>query len=283
MKANEFLNEDGMAISSGGFAANVMPMGSVIRRQPKKKKKRVEEMDSQQPTGRLKADGTRSHSNYGSRDSDEPYTPQPRKLDVPLRRWMIKKLAWETDIGLSDLELLKDDELEKMYFERVPGSRDMLDSLLGHVDTVMKKRTLKNTMESMDTPKLQPVVEAPVVKVPERKFHDWLAEQSAVAPVTEAPIELDTAEPTNPMIYGHDKANPAKLDYRMLRAAGQFKDLANRVRTAQEVGDIRLWSSIVRDFKELSMNVEQISHALEELEKTRRKGGTNSRGIPDLS
>jgi hypothetical protein len=99
----------------------------------------------------------------------------------------------------------------------------------------------------------------------------------------EAPIELDPSEPTNPMIYGHEKANPAKLDYRMLRAAGQFKDLASRVRTAQEVGDIRLWSSIIADFKELSMNVGQISHALEELEKTRRKGGVNSRGIPDLS
>lgn len=303
MKANEFLNEDGMAISSGGFAANVMPLGSVIRRQPKKKKKRVEEMDSQQPTGRLKADGTRSHSTYGSRDRDEPYSPEPRRLDVPLRRWMIKKLAWETDIGISDLELLKDDELEKMYFERVPGSKDMLDSLLGHVDTVMQKRTLKNTMESIETESKSwedygmPTADPEPKKKKERRLHGWLEwertkeeQERADAkkakeeePVTEAPIELDPSEPTNPMIYGHDKANPAKLDYRMLRAAGQFKDLASRVRTAQEVGDIRLWSSIVADFKELAMNVGQISHALEELEKTRRKGGVNSRGIPDLS
>ena len=33
---------------------------------------RIAEMDSQQPTGRIKADGTRSHSTYGSRDYNEP-------------------------------------------------------------------------------------------------------------------------------------------------------------------------------------------------------------------
>ena len=99
----------------------------------------------------------------------------------------------------------------------------------------------------------------------------------------EAPIELDTAEPTNPMIYGHNKANPAKLQYRMMRAASQFRDLAERVNKAQDAGSLPMWQSIVANFEELAMNVDQIGHALKELEQTRRKGGKNSRGIPNLS
>jgi hypothetical protein len=347
-----------------------------------------------------------------------------------MRRHMIKKLAWETDYDLSDLELLKDAELEKMYYEKVPGAQERVDSLLGLAHNAMKPHTLKSTMESIEKETKSwedygmPTAEEEPKKKPERRLHSWFqhweeqekekekakepvkefapddsgdggeednlhkyarmwyngdletqqqveqildrmgweigeleseeggafvvqsgdengnsyigfsaedlteavkqrldakcwtgkhkegtkikggvrvnncvpneaanpAQQAAIAiakkkkkELNEAPIELDPSEPTNPMIYGHEKANPAKLDYRMLRAAGQFKDLASRVRTAQEVGDIRLWSSIIADFKELSMNVGQISHALEELEKTRRKGGVNSRGIPDLS
>lgn len=116
------------------------------------------------------------------------------------------------------------------------------------------------------------------------------AQQAAIAiakkkkkELKEAPIELDTNEPRNPMIYGHNKANPAKLQYRMMRAASQFRDLAERVNRAQEADSLPMWQSIVANFSELAMNVDQIGHALEELEKTRRKGGKNSRGIPDLS
>ena len=35
-------------------------------------------------------------------------------------------------------------------------------------------------------------------------------------------------------------------------------------------------------FEELKMNVEQIKHGLEELAKTRRKGGVRSRGIDPM-
>lgn len=115
------------------------------------------------------------------------------------------------------------------------------------------------------------------------------AQQAAIAiakkkkELKEAPIEIDRAEPTNPLIYGHNKANPAKLQYRMMRAAGQLRDLAERVNRAQDAESLQMWQSIVANFKELAMNVDQIGHALEELEQTRRKGGVNSRGIPDLS
>jgi len=93
--------------------------------------------------------------------------------------------------------------------------------------------------------------------------------------VKEAPIEMDPSEPMNPMIIGHDKANPAKLKYRMLRAAGQLKDLAARAENASP-GE---WQIMARQFDELKMNMEQIRHALEELGKIKSKGGIRSRGI----
>lgn len=93
--------------------------------------------------------------------------------------------------------------------------------------------------------------------------------------VKEAPLEMDPADPMDPMIHSHDKANPAKLKYRMLRAAGQLKDLASRAEKASP-GE---WELMARQFEELKMNMEQIRHALEELSKIRKKGGIRSRGI----
>ena len=93
--------------------------------------------------------------------------------------------------------------------------------------------------------------------------------------VDEAPIEMDPEDPMDPMIYGHDKANPGKLKYRMARAAGQLKDLAARVDGATP----EQWQRMAQQFEELKMNMEQIRHALEELGKVRKKGGIRSRGI----
>jgi hypothetical protein len=96
--------------------------------------------------------------------------------------------------------------------------------------------------------------------------------------VGEAPIEMDPSEPMNPMIYGHEKANPAKLQYRMMRAEKQLADLADRAKNASPAE----WQTISKHFSELSMNIEQIKHGLEELAKVRRKGGVRSRGIDPI-
>jgi hypothetical protein len=92
--------------------------------------------------------------------------------------------------------------------------------------------------------------------------------------VAEAPIEFDPTEPMNPMIYGAG-SNPAKLQTRMLRAAGQLRELAKR---AEGAGALE-WESISKNFDELAMNIGQIKHGLEELAKQRKKGGVRSRGI----
>ncbi len=96
--------------------------------------------------------------------------------------------------------------------------------------------------------------------------------------ISEAPIEMDPSEPMNPKIYGHEKANPSDLKTRMMRAAGQFKDIASRVDQASPSE----WQLIAKQFEELKMNVEQIRHALEELGKMRKKGGVRSRGIDPM-
>jgi len=92
--------------------------------------------------------------------------------------------------------------------------------------------------------------------------------------VNEAPIEMDPQDPMDPMIYGAG-GNPAKLKYRMMRAAVQLKDLAARAQEATPVS----WELISRDFDELAMNIGQIKHGLDELSKLRKKGGIRSRGI----
>jgi len=104
---------------------------------------------------------------------------------------------------------------------------------------------------------------------------DYMSKESYATQVKEAPIEMDPADPMDPMIHSHDKANPAKLKYRMLRAARQLKDLAARADGASP-GE---WELMARQFEELKMNMEQIRHALDELSRIKRKGGIRSRGI----
>ena len=167
MKANEFLNEDGGTVS-GAFAATVMPLGNTIRRIPKKKKKRVDEMDKSQK------------GPPGWNISDEPYTPEPVKLDIPLRRHMLKKLAWETDWDLSDLEHLTDEELAKLYHEKVADARDFYNDLISNADAVLGKKSLKRTMEGLEQKNKSwedygmPTAEEEPKKKPERRLHSWL-------------------------------------------------------------------------------------------------------------
>ena len=93
--------------------------------------------------------------------------------------------------------------------------------------------------------------------------------------LTEAPIEMDPENPMDPMIYGHQQANPAKLSYRLKRAQSQLSDLADMAKNATPYQ----WQQIANRFDELSMNISQIKHAMSELANVRRKGGVKSRGI----
>lgn len=97
--------------------------------------------------------------------------------------------------------------------------------------------------------------------------------------VQEAPIDL-SGDPNDPFIYGHEKANPASLKYRISQARAQLKELAQMA----ESDDLAVWEQITKlakggVFMGLEQNLEQIRHGIEELAKVRKKGGVKSRGI----
>jgi hypothetical protein len=97
--------------------------------------------------------------------------------------------------------------------------------------------------------------------------------------ISEVPIE-PTGDPNDPVVYGHEKANPMSLKGRIQQARAQLKDLADRA----ESDDLLVWQSIVRDakgglFMGLEQNLEQIRHGISELVARRKKGGISSKGI----
>lgn len=97
--------------------------------------------------------------------------------------------------------------------------------------------------------------------------------------VSEAPIAA-TDDPMDPMIHGHEKANPMTLKGRILQTRKQLQELARMA----ESDDLATWVQITKlakggMFMGLEQNLEQVRHGLEELAKKRRQGGTGSKGI----
>ena len=97
--------------------------------------------------------------------------------------------------------------------------------------------------------------------------------------LNEAPIDM-TGDPNDPMIYGHEKANPMSLKGRIMSARAQLKELAQ----AAESNDLAVWQDICAKakggmFMGLEQNLEQIRHGIAELAAKRKKGGVASRGI----
>ncbi len=95
----------------------------------------------------------------------------------------------------------------------------------------------------------------------------------------EAPI-ASTDDPMDPMIFGHDKANPMTLKGRILQTRKQLQELARMA----ESDDLATWVQITKlakggMFMGLEQNLEQVRHGLEELAAKRKKGGSQSRGI----
>ena len=95
----------------------------------------------------------------------------------------------------------------------------------------------------------------------------------------ETPI-APTDDPNDPMIHGHQKANPMNLKGRIQQARTQLQDLAKRAQS----DDLVVWEGICRDakggmFMGLEQNLEQIRHGIAELVAKRKKGGIQSRGI----
>jgi hypothetical protein len=95
----------------------------------------------------------------------------------------------------------------------------------------------------------------------------------------ETPIDM-TGDPNDPVVYGHEKANPMSLKGRIVQARNQLKELAQLA----ESDDLIAWEKITRlakggMFMGLEQNLEQIRHGIEELAAKRKQGGIASRGI----
>jgi hypothetical protein len=105
-----------------------------------------------------------------------------------------------------------------------------------------------------------------------------LAERIA-SKINETPIAA-TDDPNDPMIHGHEKANPMTLKGRIQQARNQLKELASMA----ESDDLVVWEQICKlakggMFMGLEQNMEQIRHGISELAAKRKKGGVQSRGI----
>ena len=97
--------------------------------------------------------------------------------------------------------------------------------------------------------------------------------------IAEMPIE-PTDDPNDPVVYGHEKANPMSLKGRIQQARNQLRELANMA----ESDDLASWLQITKlakggMFMGLEQNLEQIRHGIAELAAKRKKGGVQSRGI----
>jgi len=95
----------------------------------------------------------------------------------------------------------------------------------------------------------------------------------------ETPIEM-TGDANDPVVYGHEKANPMSLKGRIQQARNQLKELAQM----SESDDLVVWEQITKlhaggMFMGLAQNLEQIRHGIEELAAKRSKGGIGSRDI----
>lgn len=98
-------------------------------------------------------------------------------------------------------------------------------------------------------------------------------------PIDEMPISA-TDDPNNPLIHGHQKANPMTLQGRIKEARNQLRELSQMA----ESNDLAVWQQICKlakggMFMGLEQNIEQIQHGINELVAKRKKGGTSSRGI----
>jgi hypothetical protein len=95
----------------------------------------------------------------------------------------------------------------------------------------------------------------------------------------ETPIDM-TGDPNDPVVYGHEKANPMSLKGRIMSARAQLKELAEMA----ESDDLAVWERITQlhkggMFMGLAQNLEQVRHGIEELAAKRKQGGVQSRGI----
>jgi len=94
--------------------------------------------------------------------------------------------------------------------------------------------------------------------------------------VSEAPLDFDKDVPMSSTIHGHQGANPASIQARIMRARRQLQELSDKANS----DNLIVWENIAKHFPELVMNIEQIRHGIQELANIRKQGGRRTANIP---
>lgn len=157
---------------------------------------------------------------------------------------------------------------------------DLLEGVINMMDLAKKAKVM------LDKGMTEQQVQAELVKegIPPRlaaqavqmaQMQETVADQLTL----EAPL-MPTDDPMNPMIHGHEKANPMRLKDRIAQTRRQLQELARMA----ESNEFSTWMEITKlakggMFMGLEQNLEQVRHGLEELAAKRRKGGVQSKGI----
>lgn len=157
---------------------------------------------------------------------------------------------------------------------------DLLEGVINMMDLAKRAKSM------LDKGMTEQQVQAELVKegIPARlaaqavqmgQMQETIADQLTL----EAPISA-TDDPMNPMIHGHEKANPMRLKERIAQTRRQLQELARMA----ESDNFSTWMEITKlakggMFMGLEQNLEQVRHGLEELAAKRKKGGAQSRGI----
>jgi hypothetical protein len=108
---------------------------------------------------------------------------------------------------------------------------------------------------------------------------EWSVHLTGASPTNESKVDemsinFNKDNPLQSQL--NHKSNPGTIEYRIMRARAQLKDMAERA----DSNELLVWESITKHFPELAMNIEEIRHGIEELAKIRRGGGRRVHNIP---
>ena len=146
------------------------------------------------------------------------------------------------------------------------------------IPTVTKSLLLKKYFEESEEVEAQALAEK---RERLRMYSQTIAERVLMkeSRTDETPIDM-TGDANDPVVYGHEKANPMSLKGRIQQTRNQLKELANMA----ESDELVVWEKITQlakggMFMGLEQNLEQIRHGIEQLAAKRKQGGVASRGI----
>lgn len=202
---------------------------------------------------------------------------EPTTVAKPKSASILKQYFAETEQQVADQlaeeQAIKDLQI-KQYSQQIAERVLMKESSLKNKEDLQAKRKALQDIQMDPHTHKDPELKAELIQ---RKAA--LEKEAKEKNLNESPLE-PTGDPNDPVIYGHQKANPMSLKGRIMQARAQLKELAQLA----ESNDLLVWEEICKKakggmFMGLEQNLEQIRHGIHELAAKRKQGGVASRGI----